>query len=82
MKDVVVLIDREQGGEAHLKANGLTLHAAFKLSALLSVLQKHGHVSDETAARVRAFICAVEAAWGVGVEEGHDPALRYMAHVW
>ncbi len=45
--DVVVLIDREQGGEAHLAANGLKLHAAFKLSAMLAVLQKHGFVSDE-----------------------------------
>jgi hypothetical protein len=56
VKDVVVLIDREQGGEAHLAANGLKLHAAFKLSALLDVLQKHGHVSDEVAAKVRQFI--------------------------
>jgi hypothetical protein len=56
VKDVVVLIDREQGGEAHLAANGLKLHAAFKLSAMLDVLQKHGHVSDDVAAKVRKFI--------------------------
>lgn len=31
--DVVVLIDREQGGESHLAANGLKLHAAFKVGA-------------------------------------------------
>lgn len=37
--DVVVLIDREQGGEAHLLKNGLALHAAFKLSMLLKVRQ-------------------------------------------
>ncbi|KAJ9518560.1 hypothetical protein QJQ45_018537 [Haematococcus lacustris] len=44
VKDVVVLIDREQGGESHLAANGLALHAAFKLSQLLTVLVKHGKV--------------------------------------
>ncbi len=37
VKNVVVLIDREQGGPQHLKANGLTLHAAFTLTALLKV---------------------------------------------
>jgi len=42
--DVVVLIDREQGGEAHLQKNGLALHAAFKLSQLLDVLVKHEKV--------------------------------------
>jgi uridine monophosphate synthetase len=39
VKDVVVLIDREQGGAAHLAKNGLNLHAAFKLSAMLDILQ-------------------------------------------
>ncbi|KIY97839.1 uridine monophosphate synthetase, partial [Monoraphidium neglectum] len=62
VEDVVVLIDREQGGEAHLAANGLRLHAAFKLSAMLSVLLRHGLVSEETAARVRAFIAENQTA--------------------
>jgi hypothetical protein len=35
VKDVVVLIDREQGGPQHLKANGMNLHAAFTLSDVL-----------------------------------------------
>jgi hypothetical protein len=42
-----------QGGEAHLAKNGLKLHAAFKLSQLLEVLVRHGHVSEETAGKVR-----------------------------
>ena len=54
--DVVVLIDREQGGERHLSSNGLRLHAAFKLSQLLDVLTKHGQVTDKVAAAVRRFI--------------------------
>jgi uridine monophosphate synthetase len=54
--DVVVLIDREQGGEAHLAANGMKLHAAFKLSAMLDVLTKHQLVSEEVAGKVRTFI--------------------------
>lgn len=54
--DVVVLIDREQGGEAHLQKNGLKLHAAFKLSAMLDVLQKHNLVDEALAGKVRAFI--------------------------
>lgn len=56
--DVVVLIDREQGGEAHLKAQGLKLHAAFKLTRMLDVLVKHGKADQATADRVRAFLAA------------------------
>lgn len=54
--DVVVLIDREQGGAAHLAKNGLTLHAAFKLSSMLDVLQQHKLVDEDVAGKVRAFI--------------------------
>eukprot|EP00198_Chlamydomonas_reinhardtii_P000415 XP_001689750.1 uridine 5'- monophosphate synthase [Chlamydomonas reinhardtii] len=56
VKDVVVLIDREQGGEAHLAKNGLALHAAFKLSAMLDVLTRNKLVTEEVAAKVRKFI--------------------------
>ncbi len=61
VKDVVVLIDREQGGEAHLATNNLNLHAAFKLSFLLKVLRKHELVSEGTAQKVRDFIAANQA---------------------
>eukprot|EP00879_Flechtneria_rotunda_P003802 GHRR01004042.1.p1 GENE.GHRR01004042.1~~GHRR01004042.1.p1 ORF type:complete len:447 (+),score=159.94 GHRR01004042.1:160-1500(+) len=54
--DVVVLIDREQGGAVHLSKHSLRLHAAFKLSAMLDVLQKHNLVDDELAGNVRKFI--------------------------
>jgi orotate phosphoribosyltransferase len=59
--DVVVLIDREQGGEAHLKKNNLNLHAAFKLSAMLDILQKHNLVTDEVAQQVGA--CGFAGQW-------------------
>lgn len=56
VKDVVVLIDREQGGEAHLEGNNLRLHAVFKLSYMLDVLRKKGFVTEETAGRVVEFL--------------------------
>lgn len=56
--DVVVLMDREQGGSAHLAANGLRLHSAFKLSAVLSILEKHNLVDAAVAQSVRDFTAA------------------------
>lgn len=45
VKDVVVLIDREQGGIRQLKNAGYSCQAAFKLSELLSLLVNEGKIS-------------------------------------
>lgn len=54
--DVVVLIDREQGGAARMASNGLRLHSAFTLSFIIGVLLRHGLVTKQVAADVKAFI--------------------------
>lgn len=58
VKDVVVLIDREQGGAARMASNGLQLYSAFTLSFILEVLVKNGLVNDQVAASVKSFIAA------------------------
>ncbi|MGQ9903359.1 MAG: orotate phosphoribosyltransferase [Anaerolineae bacterium] len=58
VRDVLVLIDREQGGAAELAARGVTLHAVLTLSAMLADLVSVGRLSavqrDEVLAWVRA----------------------------
>jgi len=56
VSDVVVLINREQGGQAHLASKGLRLHAAFTLSGILDALVTAGKVSADVQAKVQAFI--------------------------
>lgn len=58
VKDVVVLIDREQGGAARMASNGLKLYSAFTLSFILEVLVKNSLVDDKVAASVKYFIAA------------------------
>lgn len=58
VKDVVVLIDREQGGAARMASNGLQLYSAFTLSFILEVLVKNGLVNDQVATSVKTFIAA------------------------
>ena len=56
--DVVVLIDREQGGAQRMASNNLRLHSAFTLSFILDVLQKRGLVQGSVAQAVKTFIAA------------------------
>jgi uridine monophosphate synthetase len=58
VKDIVVLIDREQGGTAELAARSVMLHAVFTLSQMLDALASDGRLTlaqrDEVLAWVRA----------------------------
>jgi uridine monophosphate synthetase len=56
VKDVVVLVDREQGGGAELAEHGLTLHAALTLSRILDCLVRHGRLRDSARADIHAAL--------------------------
>lgn len=53
VKDVVVLVDREQGGARELAAAGLTLHSLMTVSHLLEALVRQGRITDQVRSDVR-----------------------------
>ena len=61
VRDVAVLIDREQGAADQLDAAGYTLHAALRLSQLLDYWRDSGAIDQETYERVRAYQSANQA---------------------
>ena len=61
VRDVAVLIDREQGAADQLAAAGYTLHAALRLSQLLDYWRDSGAIDQETYERVRAYQSANQA---------------------
>jgi uridine monophosphate synthetase len=54
VKDVVVLVDREQGGREELAAHGLALHAVLTISELLDSLVRGGRISETVRRDVRS----------------------------
>jgi len=54
--DVVVLVDREQGGRAELAARGLSLHCVMTLSQLLDSLVRQGRIAGTVRSDVRAAL--------------------------
>jgi uridine monophosphate synthetase len=55
VRDVAVLVDREQGGAAQLAAAGYHLHAAVTLSQLLDHWRATSGIDEATYERVRAY---------------------------
>jgi uridine monophosphate synthetase len=53
VRDVVVLLDREQGGRDRLVDDGRELHAVLTLSELLDTLHEAGRIDTATYRSVR-----------------------------
>ncbi|MBI5651437.1 MAG: orotate phosphoribosyltransferase [Chloroflexi bacterium] len=56
VRDVVVLVDREQGGAAEVAARGYTLHAVFTIREIMRVLKTSGAISEAQYREVMDFI--------------------------
>jgi uridine monophosphate synthetase len=56
VRDVVVLVDREQGGRRELEAKGLRLHSVMTVSELLDALVRHGRIDDSVRRDVRSAL--------------------------
>ena len=78
VRDVVVLIDREQGGGEELAEAGYRLHAVLRLSEMLDLLVEAGRLSAGQRAEVAAFL------WPDGrsreTAEPADPGQWYPGH--
>jgi uridine monophosphate synthetase len=56
VSDVVVLIDRQQGGSQNLAAAGYRLHAALTMTQVVDALEVAGRISPAQAAAVRSYL--------------------------
>ena len=56
VRDVLVLIDREQGGAADLAQRGYQLHAILRLSEVLDALRQSGHITPTQHAKVLRYL--------------------------
>ena len=54
--DIVVLVDREQGGKKHIEDKGYNLHSVLTISQVLETLETEGKLDKEMAIKVKEFI--------------------------
>ncbi|WP_333596865.1 orotidine-5'-phosphate decarboxylase [Chryseobacterium flavum] len=56
VSDIVVVLDREQGGKQLLESKGYRVHTLFNISEVCGILQETGELSDEEVARIQDFL--------------------------
>lgn len=54
--DIVVVLDREQGGKQLLESKGYRVHTLFNISEVCEILQENGELSDEEVKRIQDFL--------------------------
>lgn len=65
VKDVVVLIDREQGGEKELASAGYNLHFAFTLSQMLEFYKDTGRMDEKLYKQTLEKLFAMNSYLGI-----------------
>ncbi|MGB1250277.1 MAG: orotate phosphoribosyltransferase [Candidatus Promineifilaceae bacterium] len=55
VKDIVALLDREQGADDNVEGSGYTLHSVLRLDDLLITLENHGRIDGKTRREVLAL---------------------------
>lgn len=56
VKDIVVLVDREQGGRKHIESKGFRLHSVCTLTSIIDELLKEGKINRATYESVQEFL--------------------------
>ena len=56
VQDVVVFLDREQGGGQRLAQHGIRMHAVCGLSYVIDVLHNGGKIDEATASSIKEYI--------------------------
>jgi uridine monophosphate synthetase len=57
VEEVLVLVDREQGGAELLARHGLRLHACYTLREIFTGLRESGRIAQDTYDRVLTYLC-------------------------
>ncbi len=56
VSDIVVVLDREQGGKEKLEKKGYKVHSLFNISEVVEILREVNYIDDEEVARIRDFV--------------------------
>lgn len=56
LKDVIVLVDREQGGASKMEEIDLSLHSVLKISEIVAILKQKGLIDSETFNKVIQYL--------------------------
>ncbi|GBP75187.1 Uridine 5'-monophosphate synthase [Eumeta japonica] len=61
IEDVIVILDREQGGSQNIDSNGMKLKSLYTMTQLINILLRKGEITKEMADDVRHYLSTTKA---------------------
>ena len=58
VKDIVVLVDREQGGPDIVREKGYNCHYVYSINDILSILRRHDKINDDMVRKSKEFMAS------------------------
>lgn len=80
VSDIVVVLDREQGGKELLEAKGYRVHTLFTISEVCKMLQEEEHLCDEDVLRINDFLRGNQITFKEDVRLTYDQKLEVAEH--
>lgn len=78
--DIVVVLDREQGGKQLLENKGYRVHTLFNISEVCGILQETGELSDEEVKRIQDFLQGNHIQFEEKTRSSYEQKLEYAQH--
>ena len=78
--DIVVVLDREQGGKELLESKGYRVHTLFNISEVCTILQETGELSDEEVKRIQDFLQGNHIQFEEKVRSSYEKKLERAQH--
>lgn len=80
VSDIVVVLDREQGGKQLLESKGYRVHTLFNISEVCDILQETGELSDEEVKRIQDFLHGNHIQFKEETRDSYEQKLQNTQH--
>ncbi|WP_426479910.1 orotidine-5'-phosphate decarboxylase [Chryseobacterium sp. CBSDS_008] len=80
VSDIVVVLDREQGGKQLLENKGYRVHTLFNISEVCCILQGTGELSDEEVKRIQDFLQGNHIQFEEETRSSYEQKLQVTQH--
>jgi uridine monophosphate synthetase len=80
VSDIVVVLDREQGGKQLLENKGFRVHTLFNISEVCTILQENGELSDEEVKRIQDFLLGNHIQFEEKTRSSYEQKLQSSQH--